>query len=267
MHYVARISGGAGSTVAADRAVQKYGPDRVTLLFANTNTEHPSLYESIRYLNEVHMKGVEFVHLRNDGKNIWDVFNRFGYIKKGGTGCKASLELKKKPLDAYVKSRWAPGEATSITGLDFTEEDRIERFDKVIHAKGYATWHPLTEAPFMNACAQVEQIMEWGYPEQVMYSKGYPHNNCGGGCVLAGISQWVGLYHDFPETFRYHRDEEAKFIAKTDYPILRDRRGGDTKGMPLSILEERILNDDLKGLTEFRSTCSCMTPEPEEDSE
>jgi len=151
--------------------------------------------------------------------------------------------------------------------LDFTEEDRVQRFDAVFHARGQKTWHPLTERPFLNSCQQVEMVESWGYPKQLMYEKGYPHNNCGGGCVLAGISQWVGLYRDFPERFRYHAQREAAFFARTGYSILRDRRGGTSKPMTLLDLEQRILSDDLKGLSEFRSTCGCMTPAVVTDSE
>jgi hypothetical protein len=260
MHCVVSVSGGAGSTVAAHRAVDRYGPEGVTLVFADTNSEHPSLYASVTHMIDKALPNVEFVWL-NDGRNIWDVFNQFSYIKKGGTGCKASLELKKKPLDAFMKSRWKPGECIKVTGPDFTEEDRIARFDRVHTEMGYATWHPLTEKPLLNSCAQVEQVMDWGYPRQEMYEKGYPHNNCGGGCILAGISQWVGLYHDFPETFQYHQEREAAFFEKTGYCILRNRRGGDTKPLLLSELVQRIKEDDLAGLSEFRSTCSCMTSE------
>jgi len=260
MHYLVSISGGAGSTVAAWRTIQKVGAANVTLVFADTNTEDPSLYASLTYLANTHMPDVEFVWL-NDGRNIWDVFNQFNYIKKGGTGCKASLELKKKQLDSFRDSRWKPGEVINVTGLDHTETDRIARFDRVFAEKGHITWHPLTDPPYLNSCQQVEQIIEWGYPAQVMYENGYPHNNCGGACVLAGISQWVGLYHDFPDTFNYHMCKEAEFFARTGYCILRDRRGGDTKPLLLSELKKRILRNDLSGLQEFRSTCSCMTPE------
>jgi hypothetical protein len=263
MHYVASVSGGAGSTVAAHRCVELH-PEHTTLVFADTNSEHPSLYESIRYMRDVALPHIEFVWI-NDGRNIWDVFNQYGYMKFGGTGCKASLELKKNPLDGFFHARWRKGTAIAVTGLDYTEQDRIGRFDKQMNANGYATWHPLSEPPLMNSCQQVEQVNAWGYPEQTMYKHGYPHNNCGGACVLAGISQWVGLKSDFPEKFEEAKQEELKFFERTGYCILRDRRGGTTKPMLLADLEKRIENNDLAGLSEFRSTCSCMTPSEDND--
>ena len=265
--YVVRVSGGAGSTVAAHRCVEKHGAKNTVLLFADTNSEDESLYASMRYMRDHALKDVEMVWLKNDGQNIWDIFEKHRCIKTL-TGCKASYELKKRPLDEYVRSRWPDlARTVAVTGLDFTEEDRVQRFDAVFHARGQKTWHPLTERPFLNSCQQVEMVESWGYPKQLMYEKGYPHNNCSGGCVLAGISQWVGLYRDFPERFRYHAQREAAFFARTGYSILRDRRGGTSKPMTLLDLEQRILSDDLKGLSEFRSTCGCMTPAVVTDSE
>lgn len=261
VHYAVSVSGGAGSTVAAHRAVERHGAKNVTLVFADTNSEDASLYESLLFMANKALPDVEFVWLKNEGRTIWDVFHSHGFIKRGGSNCKASLELKRKPLDEFMNSRWGPGNAIKVSGLDFTEDDRIRRFDRCHNEMGYQTWHPLTEPQLLTACDQVELVRKWGYPEQVMYEKGYPHNNCGGGCVLAGISQWVGLYHDFPERYRYHAEQEELFFKRTGYCILRDRRGGTTKPLTLKELEKRILANDMVGMQEFRSTCSCMTPE------
>lgn len=259
MHFMVSVSGGAGSTIAAHRTVEKYGADRVTLVFADTNEEHPSLYESLHHMINVALRHVEFVWI-NDGRNIWDVFNEFGYMKQPGHGCKASLELKRKPLDNYMTSRWKQGEVTKVIGYDHTEQDRADRLNKYMAQSGYALWYPLMEKPFLSPCQQIDLVRQWGYPDQVMYDKGFPHNNCGGGCVLAGISQWVGLYQDFPEKFNYSKVKEAEFMQKVDFSILRDRRGGMTKNLTLGQLEERIQANDLSGLQEFKSTCGCMTP-------
>lgn len=264
MKYVVSVSGGAGSTIAAHRAVEKHGEDAVVLLFADTNSEDPSLYESIRYMRDVALKGVEFWWF-NDGRNIWDVFNQYGFIRGVG-GCKASLILKRQVLDNFIKDNWSPGQCTCVTGLGWDEEDRIARFDK--SKAPHLTWHPLTEKPWLTHQQEVELVNSWGYPRQLMYEMGYPHNNCGGGCVLAGISQWVGLYHDQPERFKYHRDQEAAFRERTgtSFTILKDRRGGVFKPLPLVDLEQRILSNDLNNLVEFRSTCACMTPGEEDET-
>ena len=265
MHYAVSVSGGAGSTIAAHRAVERHGPENVTLVFADTNCEDPSLYASLMYMINTGLPQVEFVWLNRGGQHIWDVFHNEGFIKRGGRNCKASLELKRNPLDNFMKQRWPdPSTVTKVSGLDYTEEDRILRFDKVHSEMGYKTWHPLTEKPRLTPCQQVELVQQWGYPEQTMYKHGFPHNNCGGGCVLAGISQWVGLYHDFPDRFRWHAEQEDIFFKKTGYCILRDRRGGTVKPLTLFELEKRILANDLAGMQEFRSTCGCMVPGGEE---
>ena len=262
LHYVCSVSGGAGSTVAAHRCVERHGSENVTLVFADTNSEDESLYRSVEYMRDVALSGTEFVWIKNNGRDIWDVFNEFGWMKKGGNNCKASLELKRKPLDEFMSSRWAQWTAVKVSGLDFSEkDDRIPRFDAAVAKVGFSTWHPLLDAPILGSCAQVNLVESWGYPKQVLYEKGYPHNNCGGACVLAGISQFVGLLSDFPERYSYHEKKEKEFFEKTGYPILRNRRGGKTQPMTLSELRLRVESGDTEGLREFRSTCSCMTPE------
>ena len=77
--------------------------------------------------------------------------------------------------------------------------------------------------------------------------------------MLAGISQWVGLYHDDPERYKYsmRREEQFQELHKTDFTVLKDRRGGTTASMSLRSLENRILTNDLAGIHDFRSTCAC----------
>ncbi len=76
-----------------------------------------------------------------------------------------------------------------------------------------------------------------------------------------------GLYDllEIDDAFRYHAEQEAIFFQRTGYCILRDRRGGTVKPLTLLELEKRILANDLAGLQEFRSTCGCMVPGPEDD--
>ena len=82
-----------------------------------------------------------------------------------------------------------------------------------------------------------------------------------------GAKNTVLLFADTNSEDESLSQREAAFFARTGYSILRDRRGGTSKPMTLLDLEQRILSDDLKGLSEFRSTCGCMTPAVVTDSE
>jgi len=95
---------------------------------------------------------------------------------------------------------------------------------------------------------------------------GYSHNNCGGGCILAGIRQWSGLLEDNPALFHYHEEKEQELIKylqeknRTVMTILKDRRGGTTKSLSLKQLREEIESGKRKSTDSWReSSCSCMS--------
>lgn len=94
------VSGGSGSALAWRRCLEWYGPDRVIPAFADTNSEHADTYRFLADCERVF--GQELIRL-NDGRNIWDVFDQEGIMRivKAGNACKASLELKQKPLDQH----------------------------------------------------------------------------------------------------------------------------------------------------------------------
>jgi len=53
MKYIVSVSGGAGSTVAAHRTVDKHGIENTILLFADTRSEHPDLYKMLDHMDKV----------------------------------------------------------------------------------------------------------------------------------------------------------------------------------------------------------------------
>ncbi len=252
--YIVNVSGGAGSTISAHRAVERHGAEKCHLVFADTGSEHRDTYAMIEYMRDTALAGVQFAWLKKHSGDIWDFFDKHGMIRHQRSGCMASFHLKQAVLDEFAAQFEDP---VIVTGLSWMEEDRIARFDK--KKAPLRTWHPLE--PRLSACQQIAECERLGYPKQSLYERGYPHNNCGGACVLAGISQWAGLYEDDPEAFEYAARRERQFqeLHDTDFTILKDRRGGEVKSLPLYELKSRIDSGDTAGLREFRSTCSCMT--------
>jgi 3'-phosphoadenosine 5'-phosphosulfate sulfotransferase (PAPS reductase)/FAD synthetase len=271
--YIVSVSGGAGSTVALERCIEQFGYDRVVAVFADTNTEHESLYDLLRAIQERHPK-LEFVWL-SDGRNIWDVFDQHGIIKTPTGACKASLELKQKPIAKWVKENCDPSNDILVSGLEWSEPERRERFDK--RWEPYTCWHPLADAPILSNCQVKDALDEYGYPEQPLYQRRYPHNNCGGGYVLAGHGQWAGLYQDDLPTYRWHQERERLFnenhrAGKKKWSILRDQgaetiiEGGEVviqkKNTPIMLDEfEVLLQTNKINLRDFRSACGCYLGE------
>lgn len=274
MKYIVSVSGGAGSTVALERCLAIHGYENTVAIFADTNTEHSSLYELLEAIKARHSK-LEFIWL-TDGRNIWDVFDKSGIIKTPTGACKASLELKQKPIARWVSDNATPETHVMVSGLEWAEPERRERFDK--RWAPFKCWHPLVDDPILSDCQIKDSIESLGYPEQPLYQRRYPHNNCGGGCVLAGQGQWAGLYQDDLPTYRWHQEREAQFNkmhreGKTPFTIMRDQAaeiviGEDgtmtskKKNTPISLSDfEGRLKANTINLRDFRSSCACYLGE------
>lgn len=146
------------------------------------------------------------------------------------------------------------GPKTVVLGLDWTE---INRF--AVHKK--RTEWPVI-APLIDAGIDKPKIMamikEAGLPQQRLYRLGFPHANCGGACVKAGISHWTLLYRAFPDRFKYWEDgEEALRAELGDHSILRDRRGGKVNVLTLKTLRERIEEQPQLIPTDEWGGCGC----------
>lgn len=106
MKHVVMCSSGAGSAVAGRRVVERYGPDDVTLLFADVNGEDEDNY---RFLDEVvPWIGAELVVIDNDGRTIWDVFRKHRFL--GNTRVDlCSRVLKREPMLQWLVDHRDPG--------------------------------------------------------------------------------------------------------------------------------------------------------------
>ena len=82
----------------------------------------------------------------------------------------------------------------------------------------------------------------YGFKVPKLYLYGFTHNNCGGACVKAGISQWVKLYKYSPKSFLWHEEQEieTRKLLKKNVSILRDRHGKVTKPFTLRELRTKI---------------------------
>ena len=250
------VNGGDGSAVTWARCLEWYGADRVLPVFADTNSEHPDLY---RFLDDCEKKFGQTLTRLNDGRNIWDVFDKSGMIRiaKAGGACKASIELKQRPLAKFAKEHEVDAIAV---GIEFMEPDRIARFSKKLAPM--EVLFPLTVRPRLSECEMHDEVRALGLTPPSVYSEGQPHNNCRKyGCILAGVSQWAADVTLNPEGFDYSAAREQVFNEKTGFAVCRDRTGGTTKPYPLKQLKEDVLN----GKTfnhEWKSQCACMEPQP-----
>ena len=89
---------------------------------------------------------------------------------------------------------------------------------------------------------------------------GFPHANCRGGCIKAGAKQFERLLRELPANFAWWEAEEEKVRSIVgDHSILRDRRGGTTTPLPLSVLRQSVRARPGLFDADDREACGCFT--------
>lgn len=234
MDHVVMFSGGVGSWMAAKRVAAKYGTDNLTLLFTDTKMEDEDLY---RFLHEAAANVGGRLEIIADGRNPWQVFHDVRWI---GNSRRApcSHVLKQVPARKWLEEHYSPDEVTVYLGIDWTEIHRWERARE--HYKPYRCEAPLCEPPYIDKPDMLRHLEEEGIEPPRLYRMGFPHNNCGGACVRAGVAQWLHLLKLMPERYKWHEEQEEamrQYLGK-DVSILRYTRNGVTRPLTLRELRE-----------------------------
>jgi len=209
----------------------------LVLLFADTMIEDQDLY---RFLDEgADAIGGELIKIA-DGRTIWELFKDEGFV--GNTRVDiCSRVLKRDLLNNWRKEHCDPETTITHFGIDWSESHRFTRL-----IDRHAPWQvsaPLCEPPFLTKADQLAQLDEYGIAPPRLYELGAPHNNCGGGCVKAGMAHWRWLLRALPEVYaEWERNEQEMrdHLGRQDIAILRDRRGGVSTPITLRELRERI---------------------------
>lgn len=203
MHYIVSLSGGVASAVAADRAIQRYGRENVTLWIADTNWEDPDLW---RFVGDCMARwGGELLRF-SDGRTPLQVATDRQIIPNSRIA-PCSYELKIKPFRAFIEAHEKP--LTVLLGLDWKETHRMDaprrNYGEIpgVCVDYPLEWKPIDYRPYQ------EVVASWGIAPPALYELGFPHNNCGGRCVKQGIREWLRLRATFPERFAEVRDWEA----------------------------------------------------------
>lgn len=191
MKYWISISGGKGSAVSAILA-HEHGLD-YEIVFAESIGEHPTTYA---YVIDLAMKLNKHIHWLRDGRNIWDVFIDVRFLGNTRTA-PCSRILKTEPVQRYLADNAAAYDPI-VLGMDYSELDRIERAQKI--------WSPRPVVSLINEfkCQRPEWndlLSKYLDYEPTLYGMGFPHNNCAGACVRAGLKQWATVLERMPDEF------------------------------------------------------------------
>jgi hypothetical protein len=251
-----RLSGGAASYVAAKLALEEFGHDGVSLVFADTLIEDEDLY---RFLADAERHLNHPVIRIADGRTPWQVF-RDERMMGNARVDPCSKILKRKLLDKW-RAENCIANCTLIIGYDATEAHRFERLK--------ARMAPvIVRAPLLERGIWKEQAHEIVQADGLrlprLYAMGFPHNNCGGFCVKAGQASFALLLENFPKRYAKHEAEEEAFrgfIGK-DVSIMRDRRGGVATPLTMRAFRERHERSPQQTDLFDLGGCGCME-EPE----
>lgn len=181
------------------------------------------------------------------GRDIWQVFKDAKYL--GNTRKDpCSHQLKRKMSRKFVK-QFGPENCIIYLGFDWTE---MNRYEKAVKAwLPYRIESPMCDAPYLDK-EEMKRIVieEDGIKLPRLYELGFQHNNCGGGCVKAGIGHFVHLLKVLPDVFAEweRKEQEIRDYIGKDVTILRRTRNGVRKNFTLKQLreeQETLTNEEL----------------------
>jgi hypothetical protein len=267
MKHVVMFSGGIGSWAAAKLVAKEHGTDNLYLVFTDVkgDAESPHIGEdedTYRFLNDaVANIGGHYIYL-NEGRDIWQVFKDKKFLGNSRVA-HCSHVLKQKPARTWINENIDPEDSIIYVGIDWTETHRLPAI--VRNYLPYKVIAPLTEPPYLDK----PQLIEWATSEGLapprLYSLGFSHNNCGGGCVRAGQGQFKKLLETMPERFTMweQKEQEVREHLNKDVAILSEMKNGIKRPLPLIELRRRVEDqpqlvdaDDIGG-------CGCFFEEDE----
>ena len=238
--HIINFSGGLCSFWAAHRVVEKHGTENITLLFADTLIEDAELYEFNEQASA--LLGVPITRIAQ-GQTPWELFRSHNMIGNNRFPI-CSIYLKRELLDRWHRENCMEMDSIIYMGFDWNEEKRLKDLRREL--PHWQIEAPMTQEPIWDKCRMTQEAEKLGLKIPRLYGLGFPHNNCGGRCVRAGISHWVHLLNVLPERFKEWEDEEwntAEHLRQQGIEplsILKDRRGGETNNLYLRDLRLRV---------------------------
>jgi len=268
--HVVMFSGGIASWATAKIIATAYGTDNLFLVFSDVkgNSESPHIGEdedTYKFIDAVVKNiGGTYIYL-NEGRDIWEVFKDSNFLGNSRVA-KCSHELKQKPAWEWVTNNCDPENTIIYVGIDWTEVHRLPAIEK--NYAPYKVKAPLTDPPYIDKDELIRLAEKDGLPIPKLYTLGFPHNNCGGGCVRAGHGQFKKLLQIMPERYAMweQKEEEVRQHIGKDVSILNDRSGGGPR-RPLTLAQFRKrVEDEIEEIDELDiGGCGCFFEDVDAD--
>lgn len=285
MKTVVSVSGGLGSAWALKQAIEQRGKENVIAVFADVKGNGYSHYfsrfphlshllhewyggesrDTYRFLWQLsHYLDIPIERIESE-RTIWTVFAEKRALRlvvpPRTFFCPASEQLKRMAMADWLQERFPNGGFDMALGMKWDEQHRIDNSSRWWSSKmGYEVnvWSPLVDGMTEN-----HHIAAWLHDAEIdipaSYAEGFEHNNCGGGCVHAGLAHWANLYMFRRDVYMYWAWMENQIQDYVGKPvtILKSQRGGVTLPISLYAFIDRIERGDYPR-TDWGG-CGCFT--------
>lgn len=259
--HIVMFSGGIGSWATAKRVVAKYGSANTILLFSDVkgSNDNPHIGEdedTYRFINQAaEQLGCELVKVV-DGRDIWQVFKDRRFLGNSRLA-PCSHELKQKPAKHWIYENTTPGDAIIYVGIDWSEAHRMAAV-----RRGYSPWlvdAPLLEEPHLSKQEMIDLAKADGLEPPRLYSLGFKHNNCGGGCVRAGQAQFKLLLDTMPDRFAVWEKKEEEIQNHLGVPVTILTKQVKGQRIPLPLSELRLMKESEIDYGDEGVSCNCTS--------
>ncbi len=255
LKHIVMYSFGESSWYEGKLCVERFGPENTLLLFADTKSEDDDTYAWGRAAAKA--LGMAVTEIA-DGRDIWQVFKDERFL--GNTRADpCSKILKRKLCDAWVAANYRPDECVLHYGISLFERERLD--DITERVKPYKAESLLCQKPYPGPADVRKAVLEAGLWVQKLYRLGFSHANCAGMCVKAGQAHWAMLLEKLPSQYAIAeaKEEEVRQHLGKDVSILRDRRGGTLKPLPLAKFRQEIQAGREPDAAPTVGGCSCFS--------
>ncbi len=215
---IVALSGGKASAYCAKWAFDNFPKEKIVLYFNDTKWEHKDLY---RFLGDLEIYFDHKITYDNDGRSPEELFYDNNALANNYMPF-CSRELKAKRLQSFFEDK-----DVIIFGISKDEAHRAKRIVE-IYANVSKKRTPVLIFPLIQDDVSREKIDEFlekaSIKQPELYSLGFAHNNCSGGCVRAGKKQWMMLYQKLPDVYadRERVEREMREWTGKDISFFKD---------------------------------------------
>lgn len=278
--YIVNFSTGLSSFWALLRTIEAHGKENTIAVFADVRGDpdrdpHAAPHgtnwdgedeDNYRFMADVEkLLDIKITRLQHpDGLGVWGaIFKKRAITIPGqSTFAPCTKLLKQQTMDAFVNSIRGQVPVVQVLGLGWAEGDRIERFKSRVDAD---VWFPLNEPPYVDNCHITNYLRERGIEPPRAYTQGFPHANCGGGCVKAGQAQWANLLKLNRGRYLYNEFHEDWFRSdiNPNVSILSETVDGEKRALPLCEFRARLESNPDNYDKYAWGGCGCFAASPQ----